>query len=110
MPTPEVASSNASQAFALLGALTGLTTQRTVSPARFSALVDHWAPGPLDRQINFLTEVQALLRNLPVQVFCDVESRLAILQAAQEALDAMIVREEAGRPPAPVGRARVGAL
>jgi type III secretion protein W len=91
---PESTEDEKAKAFALLEALTQMTAERSVSPARFGALVAQWAPEDLDQQIQFLTEVKSILRTLPVQVFCDPDSRMSILQAAQTALDALIDREE----------------
>jgi type III secretion protein W len=53
----------------------------------------HGAAAP-NVAIGFLTGVKVLLRDMPVQVFADGEQRQGVFQAAQEALDTAIDREE----------------
>jgi type III secretion system TyeA family effector delivery regulator len=44
--------------------------------------------------VAFLSGVRAMLRRLPVQTFLDNEARNVALQAAQDALDDAIAKEE----------------
>lgn len=83
-----------SRAFDLLKELVSLTSERWASPTRFAGLARQWAPGGVPAQIRFLTQVKAIVRSLPPQVFVDMDARLAVLGALQEALDQAIEQEE----------------
>lgn len=66
-----------------------------VSPAHFDRLVsEHQIPEGAPA-IYFLTGIQQVLRELPFKVYLDDNSRSAIIDAAQAALDGAIAREEA---------------
>lgn len=84
------------QAFALLKELVALTAERWINAARFTALAQTWVLGDVSAQVRFLTQIKAVLRSMPVQTFQDSDSRLAALNALQDALDALIEQEEAG--------------
>jgi type III secretion protein W len=81
-------------AIALMQDLVGTSAEKWVSASRFTAMAEkHGATAP-NVAIGFLTGVKLLLRDMPVQVFADGEQRQGVFQAAQEALDAAIDREE----------------
>ncbi len=82
------------QAFALMRELIEITSEKWVSHLRFSTLADRWGLVEIKARIVFLTGVKALLRDIPVKVFRDADSRQSILNAAQEALDEAICLEE----------------
>ena len=48
----------------------------------------------MEAQIHFLTGLKVLMRDMPVKVFVDADQRQTIFQAAQDALDAAIDRED----------------
>ena len=50
--------------------------------------------GAVRPQIQFLTGVKALMRDMPPKVFVDADQRQTVLQAVQDALDAAIDRED----------------
>lgn len=83
-----------SQAFILLRELVDITSEKWVSHLRFAALADRWKLTDIKTRIIFLTGVKALLREMPVKVFIDNDTRQSILDAAQEALDQAIELEE----------------
>lgn len=85
------------KAFDLLKELVGLTQETWITPSRFSALASRWAEDALPVQIRFLTQVKQILRTMPVQAYPDLDTRQAVLDALQEALDASINLEEGGR-------------
>lgn len=82
------------QAFALLRELVDITSEKWVSHLRFSSLADRWGQQDIKARIVFLTGVKSLLREMPVKVFIDGDTRQSILDAAQEALDQAIELEE----------------
>ncbi len=81
-------------AFDLLKELVGITADRWINSARFSALAQGWVPDSVQGQVRFLTQVKDLIRLMPVQVFPDPDSRQAAIVAVQQALDQAIDLEE----------------
>ncbi len=79
----------------LLLGLLRILSDGWVSPTHFDRLAnEHHVPdGP--PTIYFLTGIQQILRELPFKVYQDDNSRAAIIDAAQAALDSAIAREEA---------------
>jgi type III secretion system TyeA family effector delivery regulator len=79
----------------LLLGLLKILSDGWVSPAHFDRLLsDHQIPEGAPA-IYFLTGIQQVLRELPFKVYLDDNSRSAIIDAAQAALDAAIAREDA---------------
>lgn len=87
------------RAFELFKALVALTSERWVTPSRFTNLATAWMPDDISGQVRFLTQVKAVLRSMPVQAFADLDARQAALNALQEALDQTIEQEEQQPPP-----------
>lgn len=83
------------RAFDLLKELVALTAERWASPGRFGTLARQWVPEGTPAQIRFLTQVKAIVRSMPTQVFVDLDARQTMLGALQEALDQAIEQEEA---------------
>ena len=80
----------------MLRKLVELTNERWVGANQFSRLAEQFDYRDDTAQIRFLTELKSVLRDLPVKVFSDSDSRQTLLTALQDALDAAIDREEEG--------------
>lgn len=79
----------------LMKRLVGLAGERWVGSDRFTGLardLNATAPGA---DVAFLTRTKGILRDIPLKVFADPDSRDKVIQAAQEALDLAIEDEEA---------------
>lgn len=74
--------------------LVGLTGERWVPADRFSRLADDMGVTDVEARISFLQRSRLILRELPLKVFADPETRDKLLGAAQEALDLAIENEE----------------
>ena len=81
-------------AMALMVALVDLSGENWVSPDRFTRLAEGAGATEVELKIHFLTGVKRILRELPPQIFIDLDQRQSILNAVQEALDAAIDEEE----------------
>lgn len=78
----------------LLQDLVAASGERWNNASRFNAIADkHGAHEPAAR-IEFLSQLKQLVRNLPIKVFADIDSRSNVLDAAQGALDDAIALEE----------------
>lgn len=80
--------------FELMKELVAVTGEKWVGASRFTGLADRLGVFDVGARITMLTGVKALLRELPPKVFADADVRQSILNAAQEALDEAIDREE----------------
>lgn len=78
----------------LMKELIAISGEKWVSASRFSGLADKLGVNDVGPGIAFQTAVKALVRDLPVKVFTDADTRQSILNAVQEALDQAIDREE----------------
>lgn len=74
--------------------LVNLTGQRWITAQSIGGLVEKFELRNLQMQIQFLTGVKNVLRELPVKIFEDAEARQTLLNAAQDALDAAIDLED----------------
>jgi len=81
-------------AVALMQDLVSASAEKWVMGSRFTGLADKHAQGNVQAAIGFLTGVKTLLHEMPVQIFVDGDQRQTVFNAAQEALDAAIDREE----------------
>lgn len=79
---------------ALMKELVAVTSEKWVAATRFTSLADRLGVLLPGAQIAFQTSVKFMLRDMPVQVFPDMDSRQSVLNASQEALDIAIDREE----------------
>ncbi|CAN7501583.1 MULTISPECIES: type III secretion system gatekeeper subunit SctW [unclassified Acidovorax] len=79
---------------ALMQDLVGISAEKWVSGARFTALAEKFGATGVEAQIHFLTGVKLLVRDMPVKVFVDADQRQTIFQAVQDALDAAIDKED----------------
>ena len=73
-----------------------LTSERWVSASRFNSLATQMGVADLDQQIAFFTGLKGILKELPVKIFPDPDTREALMKALQGALDEAIEREEEG--------------
>lgn len=80
---------------ALTKDLVTLCSETWVSSDRFARLAEDVGASRVEAQINFLTGVKGLLRDMPPKIFVDPDQRQSVFAAAQDALDAAIDREEA---------------
>ena len=78
----------------LMKELVAVTGEKWVSANRFSSLAERFGVRDVTARIAFQTAVRGLLRELPVKVFADGDTRQSVLNAAQEALDLAIELEE----------------
>ncbi len=78
----------------LMQSLVGASAEKWISTSRFTALSGEVGAGAVQPQIQFLTGVKALMRDMPPKVFVDADQRQTVLQAVQDALDAAIDRED----------------
>ncbi|WP_168735329.1 type III secretion system gatekeeper subunit SctW [Pseudothauera rhizosphaerae] len=79
---------------ALMQDLVAATGERWTTGGRFVSIAEKHGVRDLTAQINFLTTVKVLAREMPVKVFVDPESRFNVVGAIQEALDDIIAQEE----------------
>ncbi len=78
----------------LMQSLVGASAEKWIGASRFTTLSHDFGAGAVQPQIQFLTGVKALMRDMPPKVFVDSDQRQTVLQAVQDALDAAIDREE----------------
>lgn len=78
----------------LLLALLKLLSDGWISPMHFDRLLSELRIPDGAPTIFFLTGIQQILRELPFKVYQDDNSREAIIDAAQAALDQAIAKEE----------------
>lgn len=79
---------------ALMQDLVKLSSETWVSSDRFVRLAENAGAEKIEPQINFLTGLKGLLRDMPPKVFVDLDQRQSVFNAAQDALDSAIDREE----------------
>lgn len=72
-----------------------ITGEKWASASRFASLASGFGLRAPEAQIAFQTGVRGLLREMPTQVFADMDTRQSMLAAQQEALDAAIDLEDA---------------
>jgi type III secretion protein W len=78
----------------LMRDLVSVTGERWVSASRFTGIADTHNVREPEARIPFLTSVKHMLRDLPVQIYPDTDTRQSILGASQEALDIAIDEED----------------
>jgi type III secretion protein W len=75
--------------------LVSLSGERWVDADHFKRLADRYrAMDPLAATVDFLTGVRNLVKEIPVKVFATPEARQTLIDAAQDAVDYAIDREE----------------
>ena len=74
--------------------LVAITGEKWVSSSRFSGMAEKFGVREAGPQIAYLAATKNLLREMPVKVFPDADTRRTALDASQEALDQAIDREE----------------
>lgn len=77
----------------LMQDLVNVSNEKWVSESRFSALASGHGVESVGARIVFLGGVRAVLKDLPVPMFPDLDARQSVLNAAQLALDAAIDEE-----------------
>lgn len=78
----------------VMSELVSVTGEKWVAGSRFTGIADRFATQQVAAQIAFLTGSKAILRDLPVKVYPDLDARQSVLNAVQDALDIAIDREE----------------
>ena len=78
----------------LMQSLVGASAEKWIASSRFTHLSNDFGAREVQPQIQFLTGVKALMRDMPPKVFVDADQRQTVLQAVQDALDAAIDRED----------------
>ena len=75
--------------------LIGLAGERWVDADHFKRLADRYkAMEPPAAMVDFLTGTRDLVKELPVKIFATAENRQSLIDAAQDAVDYSIDREE----------------
>jgi len=78
----------------LMKELVAVTGEKWVGATRFTGLAERFGVREVGAQIAFQTGVKCMMRDLPVKVFQDADTRQSVLNATQEALDVAIDKEE----------------
>ncbi|MEI7783772.1 MAG: TyeA family type III secretion system gatekeeper subunit [Betaproteobacteria bacterium] len=79
----------------LTSELLALSSDRWVDGSRFTSICKRFNMSqPLEAAVHFITGARNALREMPVQVFQSPEARQSLIDAAQNALDEAIDREE----------------
>lgn len=78
----------------LMRSLVDISAETWISGQRFMDLSESCGAQEPQPQIQFMTTIKGLMREMPVQVFVDLEQRQLVLDAVQSALDTAIDREE----------------
>ncbi|MBH1965548.1 MAG: type III secretion system gatekeeper subunit SctW [Comamonadaceae bacterium] len=79
---------------ALMQDLVKLSGESWVSSDRFIRLAEKAGAEEIEPQINFITGLKGLLRDMPPKIFVDLDQRQSVFNAAQDALDSAIDRED----------------
>jgi type III secretion protein W len=79
----------------LMEDLIALSGERWAAAGRFVDLASRFGILLVAAQIAFYTRTRGLLGRMPTKIFADLDCRLAIIGAAQEALDLAIEQEQA---------------
>ena len=79
----------------LMRELVAIANEKWVAGSRFTALADKHGVFNLEARVVFQSGLRQILKDLPVQVFADSDTRHSILSACQDALDTAIDEEEA---------------
>ena len=79
----------------LMQGLVKLSAEKWVSGSRFTTLARDYGATGVEVQIHFLSGIQQLMREMPVEVFVDLDQRQTVFAAIQDALDEAIDREDA---------------
>lgn len=79
---------------ALMKRLIGLTGERWITSDRVAGLGRDMGVYDVEANVGFLSRLRGILREMPLKVFTDPESRDRLLSAAQEALDLAIEEED----------------
>lgn len=78
----------------LMRDLVGISGEKWVSESRFTNLAQQHGVVSPEGRVTFLSGIKAMMRELPLQVYPDTDTRQSILNAVQEALDIAIDAEE----------------
>lgn len=77
----------------LMRDLVGISEDKWIAPSRFEKLAERHGANALSERIAFLAGVRQILKDLPTQIYADMDVRTTILAAAQDALDNAIAME-----------------
>jgi type III secretion protein W len=83
------------RAWELMRQVVSLCSESWITRDRFLQMAAQWTPDSLPERIRFLTELKRVFRELPVQIFPDLDARQALLTALQDGLDELVSQEEA---------------
>ncbi|WP_142848247.1 type III secretion system gatekeeper subunit SctW [Telmatospirillum sp. J64-1] len=78
----------------MMSKLVGLTGERWITSDRVSAVARDMGVYGVEERIAFLKGTRDILRDMPLKIFAEPETRDKLLGAAQEALDLAIEEEE----------------
>lgn len=78
----------------LMRDLVAVTNEKWVSESRFTSLGMQHGATSIEARVLFHTAIKGMLRELPVQIFPDADTRQSLINASQAALDIAIDEEE----------------
>lgn len=79
----------------MMKALVAVTGEKWVGATRFTAMEQQHRLTEVPAQIAFHSTIKDVLRQIPLSIFTDTDTRQSILNASQEALDMAIDKEDA---------------
>ena len=82
------------QPVAMMKDLVAIAGEKWVNAGRFTEAASRFGASDVEPQIAFLAATKGLMRDMPIKIFSDDDTRRSILDAAQEALDQAIDLEE----------------
>lgn len=74
--------------------LIALKNENFISPSSIDTIVDQADPQDIEREVLFLQEMLAAVRKFPIMVFDNVENRVKVMGAVQDAVDDAVRRED----------------
>lgn len=74
--------------------LIALKNENFISPSSIDKIVDQADPQDIEKEVLFLQEMLAAVRKFPIMVFDNVENRVRVMGAVQDAVDDAVRRED----------------
>ncbi|WP_144630575.1 type III secretion system gatekeeper subunit SctW [Bordetella genomosp. 13] len=78
----------------LMRDLVSVSNEKWVSESRFTSMAMQHGVSSIEGRISFHAGIKTMLRELPVQIYPDSDTRLSIINASQAALDIAIDEED----------------
>lgn len=74
--------------------LVSITGDRWLAPSRFLEMSGRFEINQIEAQVHLVAHSLQMLRDMPIKIFADSDTRRTVLDAGQEALDSIIEQEE----------------